>query len=253
MQISAVIITKNEERNIERCLQSLQGVVDEIIVVDSFSTDKTEVICQKYKVKFFQKEWLGYAEQKNYANSLSNNDLILSIDADEALSEELKRSILSILHQEQNNGHFVCQINRLTNYCGKWIYHFGWYPDKKIRIFNRQTAKWTGTVHETLSFSGDSEVISLKGDLFHYSYYSIAEHIAQANKYSTLSAEEYFEKNKKYSILSSLFKSIWRFKRDYLFKCGFLDGFYGFVICYINAITTFLKYLKLKQLYKKNS
>jgi glycosyltransferase involved in cell wall biosynthesis len=223
-------------------------------VVDSFSTDNTAAICQKYKVNFFQKEWLGYAEQKNYANSLSNNDLILSIDADEALSEALKTSILSILHQVRNDErplNFVYQINRLTNYCGKWIYHCGWYPDKKIRIFNRQTAKWMGTVHETLSFSVDNEVISLKGDLFHYSYYSIAEHLAQANKYSTLSAEEYFEKNKKYYILSSLFKSIWRFKRDYLFKCGFLDGFYGFVICYINAITTFLKYLKLKQLYKK--
>jgi glycosyltransferase involved in cell wall biosynthesis len=278
-KISAIIITKNEERNIERCLQSLQGVVDEIIVVDSFSTDNTEAICQKYNVKFYQKEWLGYAEQKNYANSLSENDLILSIDADEALSEELKTSILNIRHCEfdlqspENKGacslvktkemlkqvqhdeshrNLVYQINRLTNYCGKWIYHCGWYPDKKIRIFNRNTAKWTGIVHETLSYSTDSEVILLKGNLHHYSYYSIAEHIAQANKYSTLAAEECFEKNKKYSILVILFKSIWRFKRDYLFKGSFLDGFYGFIICYINAVTTFLKYVKLKQLYKND-
>jgi len=295
MQISAVIITKNEERNIERCLQSLQGVVDEVIVVDSFSTDNTESICQQYHVKFFQKEWLGYAEQKNYANSLSENDLILSIDADEALSEELRTSILSIRHcgfdpqyslyfqeipasagmtalgvrhcgfdpqspdnkeiphqvrNDESPLNFVCQINRLTNYCGKWIYHCGWYPDKKIRIFNRNTAKWTGTVHETLSYSSDNEIILLKGNLHHYSYYSIAEHIAQANKYSTLAAEEYFEKNKKYSILAIIFKSIWRFKRDYFFKGGFLDGFYGFVICHISAITSFLKYMKLKQLYK---
>jgi len=268
MQISAVIITKNEERNIERCLKSLQGVVDEVIVVDSFSTDNTESICQQYNVKFFQKEWLGYAEQKNYANSLSENDLILSIDADEALSEELRTSILSIRHcgfdpqspdnkdiphqvrNDESPLNFVCQINRLTNYCGKWIYHCGWYPDKKIRIFNRNTAKWTGTVHETLSYSSDNEMILLKGNLHHYSYYSIAEHIAQANKYSTLAAEEYFEKNKKYSILAIIFKSIWRFKRDYFFKGGFLDGFYGLVICHISAITSFLKYMKLKQLYK---
>ena len=248
MQVSAIIITKNEERNIERCLQSLAGVVDEIVIVDSYSTDSTQDICTNYPVKFFQKEWMGYAEQKNYANSLSKNDLILSIDADEALSEELKTSLLALQSIEKQN--FVCQVNRLTNYCGKWVYHCGWYPDKKIRIFNKHTAKWTGNVHETVYFPSEAEIIHLKGNLLHYSYYSISEHIAQANKYSTLAAKEYFEKNKKYSTFVLLCKSLWRFKRDYVFKGGFLDGYYGFIICTINAMTTFLKYIKLKQLYK---
>ena len=251
MKISAVIITKNEERNIERCLKSLQNIVDEIVVVDSFSTDATKDICEQYHVKFFQKEWLGYAEQKNQANSLSANEIILSIDADEVLSPELQQSLLQFKLTDKQN--VVCQINRLTNYCGKWIHHCGWYPDKKIRIFNRNAAKWTGNIHETLSYSNDNAVISLNGDLLHYSYYSIEEHILQANKYSTLAAEACFEKNKKYSMFVLLLKSAWRFVRDYFFKGGFLDGFYGFVICSINAMTTLLKYVKLKQLYKEKT
>ena len=249
MQISAIIITKNEERNIERCLQSLQGIVDEIVVVDTFSTDNTKAICEKYNVKFVQQEWLGYAEQKNFANSLSSNDIIFSIDADEALSSELQQSLLDLKSTDKQ--HFVCQVNRLTNYCGKWIYHCGWYPDKKIRVFNRNTVKWTGTIHETLVYQDNTDIIQLKGNLLHYSCYSVQEHINNVNKYSTLAVEEYFKKNKKQGVIVLVFKPIWRFISDYVFKGGFLDGFYGFVICNINAMAVFLKYAKLRELYKK--
>jgi len=249
MYISAVIITKNEERNIERCLQSLQGIADEIVVVDSFSTDNTKKICEKHNVKFYQQEWLGYAEQKNYAHSLSTHDIILSIDADEALSSELQQTLLHLKSTEKQS--FVCQVSRLTNYCGKWIRHCGWYPDKKIRIFNRNDAKWTGAIHETLDYSTGNEVIQLKGDLLHYSCYSIEEHILQANKFSTLSAKECFEKGEKYSLFAHFLKTIWRFLRDYFFKGGILDGFYGLVICCINATATFLKYAKLAEYQRK--
>lgn len=248
MQISAVIITKNEERNIERCLVSLQGIVDEVVVVDSFSTDGTKNICEKYNVRFFQQEWLGYAGQKNYANLLATFDIILSIDADEALSEELRKSILFL--KESDNCNIIGNVNRLNNYCGKWIYHSGWYPDKKNRLFNRNNAKWTGEIHETLSFSKNSNHIHLKGDLHHYSYYSIGEHILQANKFSTLSACEDFKKGKRASFISMYVKSLWKFIRDFIFNLGFLDGYYGYVICRVSAFTTFLKYAKLKQLYK---
>ena len=247
MKITAIVITLNEERNIERCLQSLQSVADEVIVVDSFSTDNTQVICEKYDVKFVQHEWLGYAEQKNYANSLSTNDIVLSIDADEALSSELQQSLFHLKMSDKQN--FVCQINRLTNYCGKWIYHCGWYPDKKIRIFNRHEAKWVGNIHEILSFSDNTNVIQLKGDLHHYSYYSIEEHIKQANTFSTLTAMEAFENGEKITFFSLIIKSYWKFVRDYFFKGGFLDGYYGYVICKISAFATFLKYIKLKQLH----
>ena len=251
MQISAVIITKNEERNIERCLISLQNIVDEIVVVDSFSTDETENICKKYNVCFFQQEWLGYAEQKNYANSLAEYDVIFSIDADEALSEELQQTILEMKKSNQEN--FLGKVNRLNNYCGKWIHYSGWYPDKKIRLFNRKQAKWKGDIHETLSFSKGNNFISLKGDLHHYSYYSIDEHILQMNKFSTLFANEDFKNGKKASFLSLYLKPWWKFVRDYIFNAGFLDGYYGYVICKISAVSTFLKYAKLKQLHKTTS
>ncbi len=250
MQISAVIITKNEERNIERCLKSLQDIVDEIIVVDSLSTDNTKSICEKYKVRFFEQEWLGYAEQKNYANSLSTHDILLSIDADEALSTELQQSILHLKSSQKEN--FTGQINRLTNYCGKWIHHCGWYPDRKIRIFDRNKAKWIGSIHETISYPNETAIIQLKGDLLHYSYHSIEDHIKQADRFTTFTAIEAFEKGKKATILSILIKPGWKFFRDYVFKRGFLDGYYGYVICKISAFATFLKYTKLKQLYRRH-
>ena len=250
MSISAVIITKNEEHNIERCLQSLQGVVDEILVVDSFSTDATQEICERYHAKFFQQEWLGFAEQKNHANSLSAYDTILSIDADEALSPELQQSLLALKSADKQN--FVCQISRLTNYCGKWIHHCGWYPDKKIRVFNRNTAKWAGTIHETLSFPSDTKVISLKGDLYHYSYNSVESHVIRANKYTTLSAIEAFEKGKNITFFYLIIKSCWKFFRDYFLKGGFLDGYYGYVICKMSVFVTLLEHTKLKQLHNQH-
>lgn len=250
MHISAVIITKNEERNIERCLISLQGIVDEIVVVDSFSTDETENICKKYNVRFCQQEWLGYAKQKNYANLLAAYDMIFSIDADEALSPQLQKSILKI--KESGFGGKTGEVNRLINYCGKWIHHSGWYPDKKIRLFNRNDAKWTGEIHETLSFSRSVDPVRLKGELYHYSYYSIEEHIRQADKFTTLVAADDFKKHRKASFISLYIKPRWKFIRDFIFNLGFLDGYYGYTICKISAFATFLKYAKLKQLYKQN-
>ncbi|MDR2407088.1 MAG: glycosyltransferase family 2 protein [Bacteroidales bacterium] len=249
MYISAVIITKNEERNIERCLVSLQDIVDEIIVVDSFSTDKTKNICEQYNVRFFQQEWQGYAQQKNYANSLATYDMILSIDADEALSLELQQALVELKLNENQN--FVGQLNRLTNYCGQWIYHCGWYPDKKIRLFNRNHAKWEGLIHETLSYPKETSVIALKGNLFHYSYYTVEDHIKQINIFTTFTATQAFEKRERYLLFFVMIISCWKFLRDYIFKSGFRDGYYGYIICRISAFGVFLKYVKLKQLRKQ--
>ena len=154
MLLTAVIITKNEERNILRCLNSLLDVADEIVVVDSGSTDRTEEICNSFNVKFVQQEWLGYSEQKNFANNLASNDWILSIDADEELSEKLKNSISELKNQRLSDDE-VFSMNRLTNYCGHWIRHCGWYPDRKIRIWNRTVGKWQGEIHETIEFSAE--------------------------------------------------------------------------------------------------
>ena len=170
VKISAVIITFNEERNISRCIQSLVDVVDEIIVVDSFSKDKTEEICLANNVQFIQREWNGYSETKNFANSQAKNDWVLSLDADEALSADLKTSILTLKKEELKGSY---SFNRLTNYCGMWVKFGGWYPDNKTRLFNRLEGKWTGLIHENLEFSSATQTSLLKGDCLHYSYYSV--------------------------------------------------------------------------------
>lgn len=246
-KISAVIITLNEERNIGRCIDSLAGVADEVIVVDSGSKDRTEEICKEKGARFFFHAWEGYLEQKNHANTLASNSWILSLDADEALSAELKESILSTKEKPEDDGY---EMNRLTNYCGKWIRHCGWYPDKKIRLFLRDKFVWGGErIHETLDKKDkEARVGHLNGDLFHYSYYSISEHIAQANHFTNLTAALAFDRGKKASLLKIIFSPLVKFIRDYFIKLGFLDGYYGYIVCRISAQATFMKYSKIRQL-----
>ncbi len=253
MQISAVIITFNEEDNIASCIESLEEIVDEIVIVDSFSADKTAEIAKKYnKVRFYSQKWLGYVEQKNYANSLTSFNTILSIDADELISSELRTSILNIKQQEEKPSK-VYEVSRLTNYCGSWIKHCGWYPDKKIRIFDKRLVKWQGElVHETLFLPQNTEIIHLKGDLLHYSYKSSTDHIERINKYSSLTAKEAFNKGKKASFMDIWFRPKWRFFRDYILKRGFLDGYAGYQVCKMSAYITFAKYIKLRE-YNKNN
>jgi len=243
-KISAVIITKNEERNIERCLESLEGITDEIIVVDSFSTDSTEDICKKYNVKFVQQEFVDYSISKNYGNSLSSFPFILSLDADEEVSVELKKSILDVKADLKADGY---HFNRKTNYCGQWINHCGWYPDTKLRLFRKTKASWKGKVHETLELEGSSKF--LKGDILHYSFTSIEGHVKKLNKYAEMAALELFERQKKASVIKIAFAPPFEFFKKYFIQRGFLDGFYGFVICKMSAYYKFYKYAKLKDLW----
>jgi glycosyltransferase involved in cell wall biosynthesis len=251
MQISAVIITFNEEDNIASCIESIEEVCEEIIIVDSLSTDKTVEIAKQYpKVKTYSQKWLGYIEQKNYANSLTSYNTILSIDADELLSKELKESIKEIKKLEEDSFK-VYEVSRLTNYCGSWIKHCGWYPDKKIRIFDKRSVKWQGElVHETLFLPENTQIITLKGDLLHYSYKSSTSHIERINKYSSLTAKEAFNRGKKSSIFDIWFRPKWRFFRDYVIKAGFLDGYAGYQVCKMSAYITFAKYIKLREYVK---
>jgi glycosyltransferase involved in cell wall biosynthesis len=244
MKISAVIITFNEERNIARCIDSLDGVADEVIVVDSYSTDKTQKICEDKGVMFTQRTWDDYSAQKNYANSLAQFDYILSIDSDEALSEELKESIKEIKSGTLVEGYTV---NRLTNYCGRWIKHCGWYPDKKLRLWKNEAATWTGTIHETLSHKM-SGIGHLHGDLLHYSYYSIAQHVGQINRFTDLQAEKLFNSGKSPSMLKTWFSPPFKFFQKYIIQGGFLDGREGYIISRMAAYYVFLKYVKHRQL-----
>ena len=250
IKLSVVIITYNEEKNVGRCLDSVIELADDIVVVDSYSTDKTEEICKNNGARFFKHPFKGYIESKNYANSLAKHPYILSLDADEALSDELKKSILAAKKSWSFDGY---SMNRLANYCGKWIRHGGWYPDKKLRLFDRRKGKWDGLlVHETYQMNEKAKSGFLKGDLLHYTYYSIDEHIKQANHFSTLSAKEYYSQGKKSGYLKLFLNPVVKFLRDYFFRLGFLDGSYGFTIAKINAHTTFLKYSKLRLLCQEN-
>lgn len=248
-KLSVVIITGNEERNIEKCLVSVLSVADEIIVVDSLSTDKTEEICRKYNVTFVSQKWLGYSEQKNYANSLASNNFILSIDADEVLSEDLTKSIL----REKHAGFpaKAYDFNRLTYFCGKPVKHCGWNNDYRVRLWQKNLAKWSGEIHELLVFDSPMPVARLSGNLLHYSFHSIEQHIEQVNKFSTLSAQAKFNKGKKSSIIAILFQPLWRFIRMYFFQLGFLDGLTGLIVCVDSAYAVFLKYSKLYLLNKQ--
>ncbi|HNS16302.1 MAG TPA: glycosyltransferase family 2 protein [Bacteroidales bacterium] len=248
IQISAVIITHNEERNIARCLESLWGIADEIVVVDSFSTDKTPQICMEYRVRFYQRAFDGYSSQKNYGNSLASHSFILSLDADEALTECLKKELLKVKEQGDQDGY---QMRRMANYCGKWIRHGAWYPDAKLRVFNKEKGTWSDNlVHEEVIMAAGSRVGRLKGHLLHYSYYSIDEHISQSNRYSTLAATELHQNGASFSFLKMLVKPCFRFIRDYVFRLGFLDGMSGFIIARITAQSVMLKYAKLRLLKK---
>ena len=246
-RISVVIITMNEERNIARCLDSVMPIADEIIVLDSFSKDRTKEICERYPVRFVSHPWEGYVATKNHANSLASNDLILSIDADEALSPELAESIQKLKNQDVEGK--VFSMNRLMNYCGQWIRHGGWYPDTKIRLFDRRNVHWVGQkVHETLCIPNGTQVVHLQGDLLHYSFYTPEEHRRQMEKFARLSAEEMIEKGKHPSLLAAYIHTGWKFLRDFVFKAGFMDGRTGWTISKTNAYGVWYKYLKAREL-----
>lgn len=251
MHISAVIITHNEEDNILRCLNSVQDVADEIVVVDSGSTDNTEKICTDFGVKFVKQQWLGYSGQKNFANSLASNDWILSIDADEEFSDELKHSILKYKNQHIPHD-MVFSMNRLTNYCGHWIRHCGWYPDRKIRIWNRTVGKWQGEIHETIEFSSEIKEKVLKGDLLHYSFATPQDYENQQFKFAKMRGQDYFKKGKKHASFFMRVSPVVSFIQHYFFQLGFLEGADGFHICRIAAKATKLKYKTLKELINNN-
>jgi glycosyltransferase involved in cell wall biosynthesis len=247
--ISAVIITFNEERNIARCLESLRGVADDIVVVDSGSVDRTEEICRAHGANFIRQTWLGYSAQKNFANGHARNDWILSIDADEALSDGLQRSILELKSAGMIR---VCKFARMTNYCGHWVRHGGWYPDHKVRMFDRRTAKWEGALHEELRGFARSEVIRIDGDCLHYSYYTAEDHHHQADRFTTLAAGELFKQGRQAGVLRLYLGPVWKFILDYGLRLGFLDGPAGFRIALISAGATRMKYLKLGRLQSGN-
>ena len=247
-KLSVIIITFNEQKNICRCLESVKEVADEIIVVDSFSTDDTAEICKKYGTRFVKHAFEGHIEQKSYALTLSTYPNVLSLDADEALDETLKKNILDVKANWKYDGY---EMNRLTNYCGSWIKHCGWYPDRKLRLYDKTKGKWGGTnPHDKYEMNSGATLGFLKGDILHYSYYSIDDHYKQIEYFTNISSKELFRKGKRASIFRIYLSPTVKFLQCYFIKLGFLDGSAGFTICKLSAKAAYMKYSKLRALYK---
>ena len=247
VSLSAVIIAHNEERNIGRCLDSLKGIVTEIVIVDSQSTDLTREIAIQKGARVIQQAFLGYAEQKNFGTSQATSNYILSLDADEALSDELRASIIAAKDNWQHDGYWM---SRLTNYCGTWIRHGGWYPDKKVRLYDRRAGKWKGErLHEGIDID-ETQCGMLSGDLLHFSFYTISDHLKVIDKYTEIQAVELFDKGNKAGLSHLIVRPAFKFFRDYIIKGGFLDGFAGYCVAKLSAKATFVKYAKLRMLTK---
>jgi len=226
-KISELIITFNEQEHIGACIRSLQGVVDEVLVVDSYSTDDTVLISEALGAKVISMKWQGYAETKNVGNLNATYAIILSIDADEELSKELRASILA----QKSIGLRIDEVykwNRLNNYCGQWIKYAGWYPDNKVRMFHKHNSKWEGEVHEELVHVDTVTEKHLVGDLLHYSIKDKDDHIARIHKYNKL-ASKYPNR------LVAYLSAISTFIKLYIVKLGILDGKLGYQLCLISA------------------
>lgn len=246
--LSAVIITFNEERNIERCLLSVSDVCDELLVVDSGSTDHTVSIAQRLGARVIHHPFPGYIEQKNYAITQASGDWILSLDADEALDNTLRDSVAEAMKHPAGAAY---EMNRLTNYCGNWVRHSGWYPDTKIRLFKKGVGEWTGiNPHDRYALPQGQHPVHLRGDLLHYSYHSISDHLRQIDHFSRIGAKALYDKGEKGSIAKLLYKPVARFLRAYVVWSGFRDGLTGFIIAINSAHAVFLKYLRLYYLQK---
>ena len=246
-QVSAVLITKNEEKNIGKTLAALATVADEIIVVDNHSTDATAGICRSFGAKVFLSAWRGYGPQKNYGIQQASFENIIAVDADEVLSPE---AIKGIEQLKENGFRGVYELPLKNYYFGKFLRR----KDYKKRIFNKNDVRWNNNeVHEALVIPDNYPVIKLQGVIQHYSYHSITQYLAKSNLYSSIAARELFDKDKKGYLAKMLFSPGYTFFQSYILKAGFMDGWHGFVVAWLNSYTSFLKYAKLWELCRQQN
>lgn len=243
--ISVIIIIKNEEKNLARCLQSVSWA-DEIVLLDSGSQDKSLEIASAFGCKIHKTDWPGFGPQKQRALELAQGSWVFSIDADEVVSAELKQEILNFVADNKYDAAFM---PRLSYLCGEAIYHSGWYPDFILRLFKKEKAQFSkDLVHEKVLCQGTSS--KLKNHLLHYSYDNFEQFIQKFNQYSSLGAKNLYDKNKKSSIGKAFFRGLHSFIKHYFFKLGFLDGGNGLVVAISAFESTYYKYLKLHLLQK---
>jgi glycosyltransferase involved in cell wall biosynthesis len=243
--ISACVITYNEEQNIAACLESIAWV-DEIIVVDSMSNDRTIDQCRKYTDKVYQQEWQGHVKQKNYALQLARHEWVLSLDADERVSAELRKEIEECLSQELQpaDGFF---FPRHSYYLGRWINHGGWYPDYKLRLFKKSKGRWGGKdPHDRVVLDGVSAY--LKSDLVHYVYRDLSHQLQTVDSFSSITASGLADEGERFSLFRLIFRPALKFVGTYVVKRGFRDGLPGFIISVASSFYVFLRYAKLWEL-----
>jgi len=244
MKISATIITENEERSLPRAIESLR-CCDEIVVVDCGSTDRTVAIARQLGARVIETEWRGYAAQKNFAAEQARYDWIFSLDADEALSEALEAELWQL--KKSGPACDAYTVPRLAQYLGRWILHSGWYPDRKVRLYDRRKGRWVGEyVHERVEIRG--RVGHLQANLLHFTCNSLSEHLRRLDRYTTLAAQELVARGVKASWPHLLVAPAWTFVRTYLLRLGFLDGFEGLTIAHMAAAYTYLKYAKARNM-----
>lgn len=239
--ISACIISFNEEKKIRECIESLLPVVDEIVLVDSLSSDRTLEIAGNYTDRIFKQEFLGHIEQKNLAVEKASNDWILSLDCDERLSVELQQAILAV-KDSLDNADAYC-MSRKTFYVYRWLNHC-WYPDIKTRLFNRNSSHWGGTNPHDHIITDGNNIVRLTGDIQHYSFDSVSDHLQTIDKFTEIGADELISKNKRFNILSPLTHATWIFIKLYIVKRGFLDGFAGLTVSILSYMHVYIKYSK---------
>jgi len=247
LPLSISIISLNEEANLRRCLASLGDLAQEIVIVDSGSTDRTAEIAAEFGAKFVQQPWLGYTAQKNHCLTLCSQEWVLALDCDEELTPELRNSIQQFFDCHDDQRFDGAWMSRLVWFMGRWIHHGDWYPDRKIRLFRRTKSQWAadggGQVHERLEVAGPCA--TLKGDLLHYSFKNIQHYLVKHVQYSSVFLQTQESKGKRWSLLHTLFRPCWRFTRAYFLKLGFLDGFPGLWIAAATAFFTFDRYSRM--------
>lgn len=251
MTLTVSIITLNEERNLARTLESVKSFADEIVIVDSGSTDKTEEIAKNFNAKFYFQKWLGYGLQRNKAIDLATSEWVLNIDADEEISPDLACEIKKI-KENKNSKYEVYKINFMSVCFGKKIKYGGWSNSYRIRLFKKSAGRFNkNNVHEEFIYKGG--VGKIKQYIYHHSYSDLADYFEKFNKYTTLGAIEYYKKNKKANLFSIVFSPVFKFLRMYVFRLGFLDGLEGFLLATTSSLYTMVKYYKLREIYKNKS
>lgn len=249
MKISVCIIGLDEEKNLPDCLRSVQAVADEIVYVDSFSKDKSLSIAKTFGCKIFRRKFDGYRSQKNFAAEKARNTWILNLDCDERLSPELSQAILRA-KQSPDSNIVAYKFNRLTWYIYRFIRHSGWYPDDKIRLYDKRQCIWEGdTVHEIIH-APKQLTKHLQGDLLHYSFHSINDHLHTIRKYSDMASQDLFDRGRKVTYAGVLARAVWVIIRKIFFEFSFLDGAAGLTITWYSAVATYTKYVKLYMMRK---